>query len=289
MAAAHHRPGDSGQSRRAFPLSRRAAQERRQRVAGAQRRRVDARAVAGAESQDAHAGSEESPPAVRPAAERHRRRHRHRAVGPAGRRGLRPAHRLRQPGQPAARPRRVAAEGIRHPLRPRRRPLAAAAAVHDRRDRAGAGRRRARHGARRRRAESDDRRESGEPAQGGGNHAGSGRSGLHAAHLGSHRRALRHGAAAAAARERREHLAEGSGAALDGRRGAREAAQRAGDARGRAGGRSRHRRGAAPAQPLEPDDGRRRLQAQSAGDVRPRAAAGAVPASHRAASISSSG
>ena len=98
-----------------------------------------------------------------------------------------------------------------------------------------------------------------------------------AARLDSHRPALRHGAAAAPARAGREHLAEGSGAALHGRRGARAGAQRAGDGGGRARGRARHRRRAAAAQLLEPDDRRRRLQPQPAGDVRPRAAGRAVP------------
>ena len=91
---------------------------------------------------------------------RHGRRHRHRAVGAAGRGRFRAAHRLRQPGQPDPRARRIAAEGIRHPLGARRRPLAAAAPVPHRGRAARAGRRRARRGARLRRPARDAGRES---------------------------------------------------------------------------------------------------------------------------------
>ena len=62
--------------------------------------------------------------------------------------GVRAAHRVRQPGEPDARARRVAAARVRDPLGARRRALAAAAAVPDRRHRPGARRRRARRGAR---------------------------------------------------------------------------------------------------------------------------------------------
>ena len=71
-----------------------------------------------------------------------------RAVGAAGRGRVRAAHRVRQSGEPAARARRVAAEGVRDPLGARRRTLAAAAAVPDRRRRARARRRGTRRGAR---------------------------------------------------------------------------------------------------------------------------------------------
>ena len=54
-----------------------------------------------------------------------------RGVGAAGRGRLRAAHRLREPREPAAGARGVAAQGVRRARGARRRPLAAAAPVHD--------------------------------------------------------------------------------------------------------------------------------------------------------------
>ena len=111
---------------------------------------VDDRAVARPERQQTLSGAArpERPRRAHAAdaidEDRHGRQHRDGAVGAAGGRRLRAADRLRQPGEPDPRPRRIAAEGVRHPRGAGGRALAPAQAVPHRRRAAVARRRRAR-------------------------------------------------------------------------------------------------------------------------------------------------
>ena len=113
------------------------------------RSRVDAaRSGRSAAQGESRAEPRSASAAVRRVAGRSGRQPADRALGAAGRGRVRAAHCVRQPGEPDARPRGVAPAGVRDPLGARRRPLAAAAAVPDRRHGARAHRRRARRRAR---------------------------------------------------------------------------------------------------------------------------------------------
>ena len=110
----------------------------------ARRARDAARTMASGHPRRPRAEPRRTPPALRRLPGADRRWRPARGVGAAGGRGLRAADCLRQPGQPAAGPRRGPTARVRHAPRAWRRPRTPAPPVHDRRPGAVARRRRAR-------------------------------------------------------------------------------------------------------------------------------------------------
>ena len=128
-------------AQQSLPVFSRAIARRRHARARGRRSRNDAGAVEIAESVRPRTRTSRASAADAAVEDRSGERHRHRVVGSARCGGLRPADCLRQSGESPPRQSRVAAAGVRDPLSPRCRSMAAAPAVPDRRRRARADRR----------------------------------------------------------------------------------------------------------------------------------------------------
>ena len=197
LAAADHQPAGARQSWRPFPVSRRSARTRDDRGAGARRSRSPARKLEGDGEGAAHTEPDRPSAAHRQPAGRHDRQRQAIALGASGRGRLRAAHRLREPRQPAARPRRLPPSRVRRAIGAGRRTRSARPPVRDRRGRHC----RARWRARRRpglvRPRGAARRVSRQHPALGGDRSRLASAGVHARRGGRDRRRVRPRAAAA--------------------------------------------------------------------------------------------